>query len=225
MKTGSSIIWLGRQREKQILESCNKHVEKVLEVIREAYNVFMAFCSGEVEEVAKGFKKVFDLEREADAIKDKLIDELSKGVLHPINREEVVKLLLTVDDMADFAKTSARRLLFVQPKNLSTGLRENLRIMAELFLKASETTGEAFRSLLGDPRKAIEVSNRVERVEEKVDDFRFESVIPEFLKWCESCGNPGQCLIVFSIIESIENLVDRCEISADAIRHIAISYL
>lgn len=225
MKTGSSIIWLGRQRERQILEACSKHMDKVLEVIRETYNVFMAFCRGEVKEVDERFKKVFDLEREADFIKDNIIDELSKGVLHPINREEVVKLLLTVDDMADFAKTSARRLLFVQPKRLTTGLRENLRIMAELFHRASESTGEAFKSLLEDPRGAIEASSRVERIEEKVDDFRFESVIPEFLKWCEDCGNPGQCLIVFSIIESMENLVDRCEISADVIRHIAISYL
>jgi len=225
LKTGSSIIWLGRQRERQILESCNRHVEKVLEVVKEAYKVFTAFCRGEVEEVERRFKRVFDLEREADSIKDGIIDELSKGVLHPINRDEVIRLLLTVDDIADFAKTSARRLLFVQPKKLSQDLRENLKIMAELFLKASEATDEAFKSLLHDPRKAIEASNRVERIEERVDDFRFESIIPEFLKWCESSRDPGQCLIVFSIIESMENLVDRCEISADVIRHIAISYL
>jgi len=31
--------------------------------------------------------------------------------------------------------------------------------------------------------------------------------------------------MVFSVIESMENLVDRCEDAADVIRHIAISYL
>ncbi|MHC1586218.1 MAG: DUF47 domain-containing protein [Candidatus Hecatellaceae archaeon] len=225
MKSGSSIIWLGRQRERQILESCSKHMDKVLEVARESYNTFMAFCKGDLREVNDRFKRVFDLEREADTIKDKIIDEISKGVFHPINREEVIRLLLTVDDIADFAKTSARRLLFVNPKKLNPSLLENLRLMAELFIKAVEATNEAFKALLRDPREAVEASSRVERLEEKVDDFRFESIIPELLKWCEACRDMGQCLMVYSIIESMENLVDRCEVSADVIRHIAISYL
>jgi len=225
LKSGSSIIWLGRQRERQILEACSQHMDKVLEVVKEAYKAFIAFTEGKTGEVNQIFKKVFDLEREADSIKDKLIDELSKGLFHPINREEVIRLLLTVDDIADFAKTSARRLLFVEPKNLDPRLLENLRLMAELFLKAAETTHEAFRTLLRDPREAIEASKQVERLEERVDDFRFESVIPELLRWCEASNQAGQCLIVYSIIESMENLVDRCEISADVIRHIAISYL
>jgi hypothetical protein len=225
VKSGSSMIWLGRQRERKILESCEEHLNKVLEVTRESYNTFMAFYRGDKRGVDDCFKKVFELERQADTVKDKIIEELSKGIFHPINREEVIRLILTSDDIADFAKSSARRLLFIQPEDVSPELKEAIKIFADLFIKATEGVSKAFRKLLKNPGEAIKASAMVERLEERVDDFRFEAVLPEFLRWCEKCKNTGLCLMVFSVIESMENLVDRCEDAADVIRHIAISYL
>ncbi len=161
IKSGSSMIWLGRQRERKILESCEEHVNKVLEVAREAYNTFMAFYNGDRRGVDECFKKVFELERQADTVKDKIIEELSKGLFHPINREEVIRLILTTDDIADFAKSSARRLLFIQPEDVSPELREAIKIFADLFVKATESVNKAFKKLLKNPGEAIKASATV----------------------------------------------------------------
>jgi len=51
---------------------------------------------------------VFESERKADDIKRRIIRELSEEFVHPIDREELIRLILATDDIATFAKEASR---------------------------------------------------------------------------------------------------------------------
>jgi len=46
------------------------------------------------------FDAIESVEKEADDIKRKLIAELSSGIFHPIDRETILRLVLSSDDIA-----------------------------------------------------------------------------------------------------------------------------
>ena len=223
-KSTSSFVWLGREKERKILELCRSHIQKVVEVVEGMHKTFHSFKNLNQDEVEKNFKEVFEKEREADEIKRGILEELSKGLFHPINREEIIRLILTVDDVAAYAKAVSRKLALIPPNKLNASLREILKVFADNLLKITYEMSSAFQALTENPSEAVKASNKVESLEEKIDDFRVESIMPEFLSWCEQLKSISLCMILKEIIDGMENLADRCEDVADVIRDIAISY-
>ena len=224
-KSTSSMVWLGRKKEKKILELCKSHLGNVVETVIAMHKAFQLFSSLNREGAKKMFDEAFKHERKADEIKRNILGELSKGLFHPINRDEIVRLIMTIDDIAAYAKASSRKLEFIDPSTLTESLRETLRVFADNLLKISEEVKIAFKALIENPKQAIEASQRVESLEERIDDFRVEFVIPEFLSWCKNSGDIGVALILKEILDGMENLADRCEDVADVIRSIALSYI
>lgn len=172
-KSTSSMVWLGRKKEKKILELCKNHVETVVKTVAAMHKTFQSFSVLDREDTKKMFNETFNYEREADEIKRNILSELSRGLFHPINRDEIVRLIMTMDDVAAYAKASSRKLEFIDPSTLTESLRETLRVFADNLLKISEKVKVAFEALIDDPRKAVEASHIVESLEEKIDDLEW----------------------------------------------------
>jgi uncharacterized protein Yka (UPF0111/DUF47 family) len=68
-----------------------------------------AVCDGNFDEADRIFKIIFQRERDADDVKEKILDELSKGPFHPADKEEILHLILTADDIASNAKSAGRK--------------------------------------------------------------------------------------------------------------------
>jgi len=200
-------------------------MQKIMAVVEEMYKTFSLFHELDRKGVEENFRKVFEYERQADEVKRSILDELSKGVFHPINREEIIRLIMTADDIAAHAKASTRKLNFIPPEKLTENLREAMKTFAVNLVKITEGVNNAFNALEHDPKMAIQASQKVETMEEKIDDFRIESVIPEFLLWCSKSKDVGLCLLLKETLDGMENCADRCEDLADVIRDIALSYL
>lgn len=225
MRRSGALHWLGRGREKRILEICDSHMKKVVETVAEASQTIQAFCSLDPKRAEKGYKDVFKSEREADEIKKKIMEELSKGILHPINREEIIRLVLTADEVADNAKAAARELMTINPKKLHVKLREVLKEFSKKLIEISNETHNAFTTLMKDPKSAVKLSDGVEMMEEKIDDIRAEEVIPELLVWHRKVKDVGLSLLLNGVVDNMENVADFCEDVSDIIRSIAISYM
>ncbi|MBS7621781.1 DUF47 family protein, partial [Candidatus Bathyarchaeota archaeon] len=44
--------------------------------------------------------------------KEEIISEISRGPFHPIDREDIIELVLTIDDIAANLKSASRKLLY-----------------------------------------------------------------------------------------------------------------
>lgn len=220
VKTTNVMAWVGRRREKRILRMAERHMEKVVASVEALRDTVYAFCDGRREDVERGYREVFRLEREADDVKRSILNELSRDVFHPIDRDEITRLLLTMDDIASNAKGASVRITFmdfpVEDEEVLRGLRE----VADRLVEIAREAYRALRELVESPSKALDAANRVEELEEGIDDVR-RGLLRRLIAIGDSLG-PSRLVCLKDVVDSMENVADRCEDTADLIRSLAI---
>jgi len=224
MSAKGPLVWMGEAREKKIMEICGEHVKKVVDTVTGLRTALEGFLASDEKKQVQGFKIVFEAERAADELKRKILEELSVGIFHPIHRDEIIRLTMTVDEVAANAKAAARKLNMVDSKKITPKLGGILKKFADELVNAAQTMQKSLFFLVRDPKKAIELSHEVERYEEKVDDLRAEELTPELMKWYKKVKDIGLSLVVKELTDNMENVADFCEDVSDIIRVIAISH-
>lgn len=225
MNPKGPLHWMGKAREEKILEICDDHMKKVVETVVGMDKAIQGFCDLRLKEIEDGFQKVFKSERAADEIKRSVLEELSSGIIHPINRDEIIRLTMTADEIAANAKAAARKLRYIDPKKLHKKLRETLKTFSAELVGISNRTYDAFVALTKDSKSAVVISHEVERLEEKIDDLRADQLIPEMLVWYKKIKDIGLSLLLKEITDNMEDTADYCEDVSDIIRFIAISHI
>jgi predicted phosphate transport protein (TIGR00153 family) len=218
------MVWLSRQEEKKVMELCKSHLNKIVETVKAMKEVVYAFCNEDFNALEEYYKKAFDTERSADDIKHTILVDVSKGSLHPIDREEVIRFVLTADDIAENAKSASGKLRLSSTGCLTDDIKVNLKEMADRDVAIVEKLNMAFDKLNESTDAAIEMSEQVEIIEESIDEFRL-GLIKQVMD-CKvqviSIKDLGPWLMLLNAIENMEEVSDRSEDTADVIRSIAI---
>lgn len=215
--------WIGWKREREVFKICIKHMDKVAEVVTNLKNLLESFKLLNPEKVREYFQTIFNLEREADNIKEDIIRELSKGPFHPIDRDDIMRLILTADDIASYAKAAARKLVYVDPNLVPEDIRSDIVKMGELACKEMKHLREGLDLLIKDAKRCIEEINKVERKEEEIDEFR-EDLISKVLNWADKVDFVSHWLMTKEAIENIEMMSDSMEDTGDIIRGLAVNF-
>ena len=84
----NEMAWLPRQEEKKILDLCKSHLDKIVETVKAMKEVVYAFCNEDFNTLEEHYKKTSDNERNADDIKHRILLEVSRGFLHPIDKSK-----------------------------------------------------------------------------------------------------------------------------------------
>lgn len=213
--------WVGRRRERAVLKICERHLDKVLEAVDALKELIYAFVGGDEEKVREVYDKLFALEREADDIKEEIIMELSRGPFHPIDREDILRLVVTSDDIAAHAKAAGRKLTFLKTNNIPADIKDGMKRIVDLAVECVLRLKVAFDRLVSSPKDAIAEAEKVERVEEEVDEVRAD-LIEKVLTWGDEVKLVSRWLLVKEVIEDIETLTDKAEDTADVVRSLAV---
>jgi predicted phosphate transport protein (TIGR00153 family) len=216
---------MAEAREKKILTIFDSHMQKIVETVAGMDKAVQGFYDMDEKKVCEGFEEAFKKEREADEIKRQILNELSKGIFHPINRSEIIRMVLTADEIAANAKAAARKLSYVDSKKVHMELRQIIKDFSKELINITKLTYDTFLALMEDPKSATELSSEVERLEEKIDDLRSEQLIPETLVWYRRINEIGSSLVLKEATDNMENVADFCESVADIIRAIALSHV
>lgn len=214
-------MWGFKRKEDEVLNLCKAHFDKIVETVKGMKQVVHSFCDEDFDALEEHFKKVFDSEREADEIKHNILRNLSTAHLHPIDREEVIRLVLTADDIAENAKSGARKLRLISKESLTNEIKIDLKEMAGRCVEIVEKVRIAFHALSKSVDAAIKEANEVEFLEENIDEFRV-GLIKLVLKYGDETKKIGSWFMLLNAIENMEEVSDRSEDVADVIRRIAI---
>ena len=168
--------------------------------------------------VAK-MKEIIDLEHEADAVNDKIIDHLNQTFITPIDREDIFALANGLDDGVDFLQGTLQRIVIYR----IGPAKEGAVSLTKLLLEATEEIIKAF-SLLKDIKKnrvlILEATHKIGKLESEGDRvyrheiaFLFDNVKDpiELIKWKD-------------ILENLEDTLDHCEDVSDMIRGVVMKY-
>jgi len=215
----ASSIWLGKRREKDILRLTEKHLRKIISLAITLKDFIQAFSSNSTENMEKTFKEIFRLEREADDEKENIIVELSKGPFHPMDREDIMRLVLTMDDIAANIKAASTKLLYVDPVNVPDNVKTDTVELVNRVYNIVMSFGDALQGLIEGSKDVLKLAENVERKEEAIDEFRVV-LIAKILEWGEKSQRISALLMLKEAVENLETASDSTEDAADIIRGI-----
>jgi predicted phosphate transport protein (TIGR00153 family) len=141
-------------------------------------------------------------------------------LFHPMDQDEIIKLVTTADDIAAHLKSATRKLLYTTPQEVPNNIKEGLKSITQLLVEEKDRlkkTIEAFVSK-GDVKRMAE---ETERIEEAIDDFRVD-LLAQVLKWGDNYKYISNWLMIKEAIENIESASDEMENATDILRAMAI---
>ena len=126
-------------------------------VIRDAVEALCRFCQDPTQENGD-FVKV--KEKEADAIRRELVEDINRTFITPIDREDLFRLCSSVDDLADYAWTTVKELrIYEIPPD------DHLLTMANTLLQMAEGLLVCVQNLEKDHTKVYQEATRVKKLE------------------------------------------------------------
>ncbi|MCM8783969.1 MAG: DUF47 family protein [Candidatus Omnitrophica bacterium] len=219
MKESRNILgWLGMKQEALVLEDARKHVEVTSQTVEWFREAILSFIKGDLENKGKAIEKVRECEREADALRSKMIDRLSEGVLVPPDREDLMHFVKSLDRIADWTNGAARLLDFIEEK-LPENILKEISQATEIIFSSISKLKEGIESLMkNDLKQAIRDCNEVELYETKADDQK-KVLIGAIIKAKLAAST---LLLVYQLAEYMEGVTDKIEDAADFIKVLAI---
>jgi len=217
-RTRNILAWLGDREEKGVLNLALKHTEKSYECVIEMKNSIEALMKNDMEAKREHINRVKAAEHDGDEIKREIMNELSKGMLLPPDREDLILLNEYLNDIADSAKGVVRLLEFLE-KEPSTELDKLLLDDSLLAVKAVEELKSAIHSLVNsETGKVMEDCAQIEIFEEEGDDKR-RDLINALIKTTLS---PQLTILVYEIIDNLENVIDCIKRAGNMVRTLSI---
>jgi predicted phosphate transport protein (TIGR00153 family) len=179
--------------------------------------LFEALCDGDQKKVLTIKDKIFELENEADKIKNELRSHLPKSLFMPVDRRDLLEVLDLQDNIADTAQDIAG-LLVARKMDVAEGMRQPLLNLvrrcvdacdqaARIIERLDELVETGFRGPESD--SVIEMVDQLNSIESDTDQMGLE--LTQSLFAHEDDMNPVTVVFWHDLIIMIGELADYAE--------------
>ena len=198
-------------REGNFFELFNNHAELIVEGSRELVAMITAF-----QEVEKHAQHIDNAERAADKITHETITLLHKTFITPFDRDQIHKLITSMDDILDLIQDVAESIVLYDIRKVTPESRQ----LAEICQMCCERVRTAVGLLknVKDAEAILKTCQEIDRLESDADRvmrsamsklFRDEADVKHLIK-------------MRTIYELLETITDRCEDVANLIEGIVL---
>ena len=213
------IKWFEKRRETKALATIQQHSALTTSIVEDLEKAVAAAVNNKMEDMRTCIERVASNEREADMLRRKVMDEVSRGELSPTAREDIMHLVKRVDMVVDWSRESTRVLSVLPMEDLPKSIRGGIMGTAKGIKERAILLQKCVNKLLTEPEEALQAADAVEREEEKVDDLH-EKV--RMLLGKENLPKAGVAVLVGQLFEALEMIADSCEDACDQVRVIMV---
>lgn len=219
---GSLLEWFKNRREENIIKETRIHAKKVYDCIFELNKLILLFFEGKLHEVPSLIKKVSELEHECDDIRRKIMIDLTKGELEPSIREDLAHLINRLDAVANNTNATAKRFGLLTNDSLIP-IADELKKMSGISLKCVEILYKTIDLYLGRASQQV-YSNitEINKLEHDIDVINF--AIKEKLSKIQPNYSPYTAILLFEMVNLLENISDNAEETAEFIKIIKVRH-
>ncbi len=181
--------------------------------ILEAAEVLKQMLENPAGDMQAGSSRIKDLEHQGDELTHRVIEELNKTFITPIDREDIHDLCTCLDDVLDLIDSTAVRIVLFKIKEPITELPEMARV---LFSQAKEIVAAV--SNLQDNDQVVERCIEINRLENDADRI-FQTAIGHLF---EEVKDPIDVIKRKEIIDTLEHATDKAEDVANVLETITV---
>lgn len=162
--------------------------------------------------------KLEDMEHINDDFTHKIFTELGRNFITPFDREDIHHLASSLDDIADYIYSSAKKINFYKVNPNDPGIQK----MADLIVQSSEQIKIAVFELrnMANMRHITDALVKVNSIENQADDI-FDASIDRLF---ETEPDAKEVIKKREIFQVMEMVTDKCEDAANVIESIIIKY-
>ena len=201
------------RREKEVIELIHRHGRKVAECHDTSAQTIQTYIAGDIK-TAKGMaRRAADLESAADVIRYEIRDKLYSGAYMPILREDIYKLVESIDKVANAAEACCDFFLNQRPlipADLSAGFQEISGTSLGIF-KALEPAVECYLNGSCTIDTVREHTRKVGMIESEVDKQEWDLTKAIFISGLDYSHK----LHLKRCLDAIVEVSDRAEDTAD----------
>ncbi len=170
------------------------------------------------EDIRKSVDEITDLEHEGDTITHQIMAELNRTFVTPFDREDIVLLAHSLDDVIDFIFAAATR-MFIYKIDHSTPRAKEL---ADIIVQAAAEVERAIPQLRhrAELKKILPRCVEINRLENMADRV-FRSAQAELF---DETDDVAQIIKWREIYEHMESATDRCEDVSNVLEGVALKY-
>lgn len=212
--------WFGDRRNETVLDMTHNHLELTAQAVKELFEM-VSTVGEDPTDKKKYYESISQHEMKADQIRREMVTELSKRDLYATERDDLMELVRAVDWVADWAREASRILVIIPFEKLPSEYKQAIENMCRENYNGVKILDECIKALSVNPKKALELADKIELSEENIDDLYavarqmyVEIDVPDFSR--------GAMILLNEFMEAIETVSDWCENSADIARAIAI---
>ena len=208
------------KKEKEVIELIEKHANKVEECVTTSFRTLQAYLNGDIANAKKLARQVDNLESQADLIRHQVRDRLYGGAYMPLLREDVYKLVESVDTVANAAEKSCDAFLNQRPV-IPELLKQDFLTIITVSTSVIEPLKEALLCYLKGlcPMEvARQHSKDVGLIESKVDSLDWDLTKKIF----SSDLAYSHKLHLKICVEHVAGLTDKAESAADYLEIVAL---
>jgi predicted phosphate transport protein (TIGR00153 family) len=173
MKMGSLIEYLKRETALNALEKTINHAQKVQECVRKLdEGLQMLLKEKNLEKSYDIFHNVDILENEADKLRRKIQQDISRGELDPSVRQNLSHLVKRMDDVANCCTGVARRIATVPVKFWEQSSDETINLVSQIMttsVECGEFLDKIVMDLVEDRKNVKEIARQINQHEHKID--------------------------------------------------------
>ena len=179
------------------------------QVIRDAVEALCVFCETPTQENGD-FVKV--KEKEADAVRRELVEDINRTFITPIDRDDLYRLSSSIDDLADYAWTTVKeiRIYDIQPD-------AHLMEMARTLLKMADGLVICVQKLEKDHAGVAAEATKVKKLENTLN-VQFHKSIAELFE----TDDIKKILKYREIYSHMNHAADKGDFSADILLDIVV---
>jgi uncharacterized protein len=194
-----------------------QHMRTVKKCSAQVTKLFEALCDGDQDKVTSIKDRIFELEAEADDIKNELRQHLPRSLFMPVARRDLLEVLDLQDSIADIAQDIAG-LLVERKMDVPEGMRQPLLILvrrcvdacdqaSRIIERLDELVETGFRGPESDA--VLEMVNQLNKIESDTDQMGLE--LSRSLFAHEDDMKPVSVVLWYDLILMIGDLADTAE--------------
>ncbi len=171
-----------------------------------------------LDESEKRVRNIKDIEHKGDEITHSTMDLLHETFITPLDREDIHKLVSTLDDVLDFIDAAAQRIFLYEIRHMPNEGRE----LAEICVQSAQKVQAAVGALdnLKNPEAIKKICVEINRLENEADHILRAAVAKLFREE----NDIKQLIKLKEIYEILETVTDLCEDVANIIEGIVLEY-
>jgi uncharacterized protein len=208
-----NILDLLLPRETKFYKYFDQQVDYLLEGSRIFRDLLSEISTLDEATIKAKLRAIQSCEQRGDEIEVKIIDELHKTFITPIDREDIHELAISIDRALDILNSIARKFDIYAMRTVPKYANE----FAEIIVQIAVELGTLMRAL-GKKTDVNELVSKMHKLENRADDL-FHIGMAELFK---NYKDPVEIIKYKEVYEHLENIVDSIDFIGKMVRGIIV---